>query len=215
MRKLACVLVGAMVATAVLAAPPGARKNVPPPPRLNEKEPKAKQDPRLDAIWSRIEDRLSEQGDAWFKVGDYPAVINELRFLNSEDPTDYDYATSLGWMLENVKQNDEALVVYVRYRKDNPKEPDGAFPEANFYFMRKAYARVPALLSPTITMRPHPDTYRILAHAFEKLGLYPDAVKVWKQLLADHPNTPAALLNEQKDEKKVQTQAPAAEKTGH
>jgi tetratricopeptide (TPR) repeat protein len=169
---------------------------------------KNRENARLDAIWTGVENELTAQNDAWFKVGDYPAVINSLRFLNSEDPTDYDYATSLGWMLENVTQYDEALAVYVRYRKFNSKEADAAFPEANFYFMRKVYARVPPLLVTTLDAKPHPNSYRLLAHSYEKLGLYPDAVKVWKRLIADYPSDKVAPVNEKKDELKIQKQSP-------
>ncbi len=198
--KFVWSMFGIMAAAAALATPP---KDLARAKKGND---------RMSLIWAHMESRLTQQGDIWFKTGDYPAAISSLRFLNSEDPNDYDFATSLGWMLENVNQYDEALAVYVRYRKDNPKAPDGPFPEANFYFAKKAYTRVPPLLSASLTMKPHPNSYRLLAHSYEKLGEYPDAIKVWKRLIADYPHDVAAPTNERKDEAIMQKQATTAGK---
>ena len=163
----------------------------------------------LKAIWDHIDNRLNSQTDLWFKDGFFPTCISLLRFMNAEDPTDYETATNLGWMLENVHKWDEALATYVRYRKDNPAEPDAPFPEANFYFMQKAYSKVPPLLQASIVKHPHPNSYRLLAHSYEKLGLFPDALKVWQQLVADHPEDDAAKVNMNKVEKKISSKASA------
>jgi tetratricopeptide (TPR) repeat protein len=163
-------------------------------------------DQRLQQIWRHVENRMTDQDDIWFGLGDYLACINLLRYMNSESPTDYEYATNLGWMLENVENYDQALVVYVRYRKDNTGMPDAPFPEANFYFSRKAYAKVPPLLEGSIVQKPHPNSYRLLAHSYEKLGLLPDALKVWKQLVSDHPEDGAAKVNLKKTEDRISSQ---------
>jgi len=208
MRKIAWLFVGLWTSMAAFGATPNKGHNGYDSSLKTSIKSRKRQDARVDAIWSRVENQITAQGDVWFKAGDYPAIINSERFLSSEDPADYDYATNLGWMLENIEQYDEALAVYVRYRKDNPKAPDAAFPEANFYFMRKAYARVPALLLSTMDSHPHPNSYRLLAHSYEKLGLYPDAIKVWKSLLAAHPDDRGALANQRKDERFIQKQTP-------
>lgn len=202
MNRLGWILVGLLVASAALGAPP-TKSHLNPKGKHSVRKDK---DSRVDAIWARVENRISDQTDVWFKQGDYPAAINLLRFLNSEDPASYDYAWSLGWMLENDNQYDQALVVYVRFRKDNPADKDAPFLEAYFYFMKKAYARVVPLLSPTIDLRPQRNAYSVLAHAYEKLGMLPDAVKVWKKLIADHPEDLAGPPNLRKDERLVQTQ---------
>ncbi len=161
---------------------------------------------RMQQIWRHVEDRMTDQTDIWFGIGDYLASINTLRFENKEDPADYEFATNLGWMLENVENYDQALVVYIHYRKDNAGLPDAPFPEANFYFSRRAYAKVPPLLQASINQKPHPNSYRLLAHAYEKLGLLPDALKVWKQLVADHPEDDAAKANLKKTEGRLASQ---------
>jgi len=144
-----------------------------------------KPDPkRMDAIWSAAAERIDRQNDVWFDIGDFPRVIQTLRISTGLFPTDYDYATSLGWMLENVQRWDDALAVYISYRKANPQDPDGAFPEANFYYMKKIYAKVPPLLEPSIKAKPHPNSYRILAHSYEKLKMFAESKRVWEALIA-------------------------------
>jgi tetratricopeptide (TPR) repeat protein len=199
MKKLGWILISLLAVSSAFAAPP----HLAPKGKGAVRKDK---DARVDAIWEMIENRIVAQNDLWFKVGDYPAVINLYRFLNSEDPTDYEYATNLGWMLENDNQYDQALVVYVRFHNDNPNDKDSSFPEANFYFMKKAYARVIPLLSPAIDLKPQRNAYSVLAHSYEKLGMLPDAVKVWKKLLVDYPKDLAGPPNLRKDERLVQTQ---------
>lgn len=160
---------------------------------------------RMRVINEAIHHRLSTQGDVWFEGGDYLKTIQALRAASSLDPADYEIATDLGWMLENVLKWDEALATYVRFRKENPSDPDAAYPEANFYFMKKSYLEIPALLEPTLKMArpPHANTFRILAHAYDRLGLLGDSKRVWNQLLAIDPNDEAAKTNLKRVEAKL------------
>jgi tetratricopeptide (TPR) repeat protein len=160
---------------------------------------------RVDEIWSIAQDRMVRQNDIWFDGGDYPRIIQCLRFQHAIFPSDYDVATNLGWMLENVEEWDMALAVYIEYRNQNPNDPDAPYPEAYFYFSKRAYDKIPPLLEPTLNKKPHPDpnTFRTLAHAYERLNLYTDAQRVWKAYLALAPNDAAAKANLAKVERKL------------
>jgi tetratricopeptide (TPR) repeat protein len=165
---------------------------------------------RMDAIWRAAYARMEKQNDYWFDEGDFPRIIHSLRLMNSVFPEDYEAATNLGWLLESTDQNDEALVVYIRFAKENPDNPDAAYPEANFYFMKRAYAKVPPIVEPSIKGRPpHPNSFRILAHAYEKLGMFKDSLRVWNALLALTPNDQAAKLNQRRVENKLKGEPPA------
>jgi tetratricopeptide (TPR) repeat protein len=142
---------------------------------------------RVNTIWAWVDSRLSDQISVWFDAGDYPRCTQLLRFRASADPADYFSNTDLGWMLENQENYDEALATYIKFRRNNPKMPDGPYPEANFYFLHRAYSKIPPLLEPSIAAKPHPNSYRELAHSYERLGLLPDAKRVWKKLVADYP----------------------------
>ncbi len=123
---------------------------------------------KVDAIWAAANDRMSTQIDIWFEDGDFPTVIQLLKIQQGVYPADYEIATNLGWMLENIEKYDEALATYIRYRRENPEDPDAALPEATFYHLKRAYAKVPPLLEPAIKRKPHANAYRILAQAYEK-----------------------------------------------
>lgn len=155
-------------------------------------------DPRQQAIFGAAQSRMNEQLDVWFEAGDYPRCIQLLRTQVSLDPNDYEIATNLGWLLESVDAYDEALSVYVQYRRNNPMDPDGSFPEAHFYFKRKAYAKVPALLEPSLKLGPHGNSFRILAHSYEKMGMIGDSLRVWDKFLDVAPNDPQAKANRQR-----------------
>jgi tetratricopeptide (TPR) repeat protein len=159
---------------------------------------------RLDAIWNAVDTRVSNQIDTWYKDGDYPKAIHMLVWESTYAPHDYDVATNLGWMEENVEDWDAALATYRLYLKNNPQDRDAALPEAQYYFLVKHdYAKVPALLEPTLNRKPHPNVFRILAHSYEKLKKFKDAERVWQALVAQDPKDGAAKVNLAKVEKRL------------
>lgn len=141
--------------------------------------------------------RLNQERDGWFGEGDYPAVTHNLEYVVRWTPNDYERVTDLGWMYSNMRQFDRELSVYVRFRQNNPEMADAPFPEANFLYRRDAFARVIALLRPTIDMepKPHPNNYRMLAQSYEKMGLLQEAVKVYDALLAYVPEDATSARN--------------------
>jgi tetratricopeptide (TPR) repeat protein len=153
--------------------------------------------PRLRSIWHTARLRMEKQNDRWFEEGDFPRAIQSLRLMAQIFPHDYEIATNLGWMLENVEEYDEALSAYVRYLRDNPNDPDASFPQASFYYRRKLYAKVPPLLEPSLKLgkKPHANSYRLLAHSYEKLELLKDARRVWEMMIRAYPQDRAAKAN--------------------
>lgn len=162
---------------------------------------------RMKRIWGSMMERITVQTDFWFEDGEFPRCIHLLRVQNVLDPKDYEIATNLGWMLENVQQYDEALATYVRFKIQNPNDKEAPYPEANFYFMKKAYAKVPPLLEPTLVKKPHPNTYRILAHSYERMSLLADAMRVWDSYLKLNPADGAAKANRKRVEDKMKNGA--------
>jgi tetratricopeptide (TPR) repeat protein len=158
---------------------------------------------RLDAIWAAVDDRVAQQTDIWFNDGDYPKSIHMLVFQATYEPHDYEAVTNLGWMQENVEDWDGALATYKLYWKNNPQDKDRGLPEADYLFREKRFAEVPPLLEPALKAKPHPDIFRILAHAYEKLNKLTDARRVWLQYIALAPNDGAAKRNLARVEKKL------------
>lgn len=158
---------------------------------------------RMAVIETAIHNRFVDQSDQWFEDGDFPRIIQLLWIEYEANPKDYEAATDLGYMLQNVEQYDKALAVYVRFRTENPNDPDAPWPEANFYFSKKAYAKVPPLLERSITRKPHPNSYRILAHAYDRMGLFADAKRIWETYLKRFPSDETAKAQLRKVDAKI------------
>lgn len=165
--------------------------------------PPWRQDQRSQTIWDAAHNRFVDQLDYWFEDGDYPRCIQLLRVLNDLEPANYEVATDLGWLLESTEEPDAALAIYVRFRKDNPNDPDAGLPEADFYFKKKMYAKVPPLLEEALAMKPHANVFRRLAHAYERLGLLADSKRVWTQYLAINPSDEPAKANLRRVEERI------------
>lgn len=150
---------------------------------------------RVNAIWNQMIGRFNVQNDRWFEDGDFPRNIQLLRVMNGLFPDDWEVATNLGWLLESTEEDAEALSVYVRFRMDNPTYADAPFPEANFYFRHRAFAKVPALLEPSLALKPHPNSFRILAHSYERMGMLADSRRVWETYIKLNPNDDPAKNN--------------------
>ncbi len=159
---------------------------------------------RQDAIWDEIDMQMIAFSDFWFHEGDFPKVIQVLRFRYELHPDDWEAVSDLGWMLESTDRPEEALSMYVRYRKEYPARRDAAYSETEFYFRNKAYAKVPPLVEPELSKRPHANMYRWLAHAYDKLGRFRDSIRVWDLLIGVDPSDQAAKNNRERVRKKLQ-----------
>lgn len=158
---------------------------------------------RIDAIWTAAQNRMFRQSDYWFEAGEFLRSTNLLRFLWRLDPSNYEVATDLGWMLENVARYPEALSVYKEFRLANPNDPDAAYPEANYYFMKKEFDKVPPLLEPTLAKNPHANSFRICAHSYERSGKLKESRDVWLRYLKQSPDDEMAKANLRRIEKKI------------
>lgn len=162
--------------------------------------------PRLNAVWQTAYNRMTRQNDAWFKNGDYPTIVESLRYMNQVWPDDYETATNLGWMLGNIERPSEELATYVTFRTLNPGDLDGALPEADFYFRARAFAKIPPLLERVVGKKAHPNVYRLLAHSYERMNLLSDSKRVWDVYLGLMPTDGAAIANRNRVMKKISGQ---------
>jgi len=91
----------------------------------------------------------------------------------------------------------------LRFKRQNPTDPDGALPEATFYFNRKLWAKVPPLMETAIKGKCHPNAFRILARSYEKQNMLTDAARVYKALAVRDPNDGQAKANLKRVEDKL------------
>jgi len=165
---------------------------------------------RMDSIWYAATNRMAQQSDLWYKHGSFLPCIQLLKIETTLFPYDFDSASTLGWLQGST--NDEAgeLATYVNFRRNNPGDPDGPYLEAEYYYRKKLYAKVPPLLEPLMLMNPHPhpNIYRELAHCYEDMNLLADSKRVWSALLDLAPEDSAAKQNLQRVEKKLKGEVP-------
>lgn len=176
---------------------------------MGGQEPDSK---RIDAIWDSAYNRINTQLDVWFDDGDFPKCISLLQNQYELWPKDYEVATNLGWMQENVENVDGAVRTYERYRLENPNDPDAALPEAQMYFNRarfkkdsEGFAKAIKLLEPAVGTPAHPNVYRVLASAYERTGKFEDSIRVWKVYLGKHPDDLQGQSNLKRVEKKAES----------
>ena len=148
---------------------------------------------RIGQIMQFVEDRAAMETDAWYhEEGDYPRAIQVLRFRSRLRPHDEVIDTDLIWMLGNIKYEGERLAVATRFRLENPDNPDRGLPEAQVLWEYRMYFKIPPILEADI-MRdppPHGNTFRMIGHAYSRLGFHVDALRVWNQYLKHDPDDP-------------------------
>jgi pentatricopeptide repeat protein len=141
--------------------------------------------------------------------------VQLLEFRVALFPDNYEEVTNLAWLLESMEMTDQTEAVLTEFYRQNPTMPDASFPIAHFHFRRNNYAETVRYLSPSIRMtpRPHPNTFRTLALAYERLGRLEEAIKVWDLMLSFTEDGAAvnnrARVRQKLEERKEQSTPPS------
>ena len=151
----------------------------------------------LGEILDEFTDSVLRQQDAWFQDGEFTSVTQSMRFVHAIYPKDQGTISNLGWMLSNLGRHHEAWWLYRTTRMQDPKNPELAYHEAEFLFIRRAYADVAAILqAPYLTKQPaHPNLFRMLATSYRRLQMLQDALDVYDSYLKLVPSDAAAKRN--------------------
>ena len=157
---------------------------------------------RMDTIVRAMSDRMSRQHDIWFDLGEFPKDVQLLRMEAELEPSNYDTWTNLGWMQENIKQYPDAEATYNRYRILNPNDPDRSLPIAEYWFRKRNYTEAIRQMEGDLGRKVHPNAFRIVANAYDRLKKYPDSIRVWHDYLKRAPNDLSAKANLNRVEKK-------------
>lgn len=149
--------------------------------------------------------RISAEKDSLFNDGEFPSAIQIISWEIIWRPNDYEAVTDLGWMYGNIERPDLELATYIRFKQQFPENPEAYYPEAQFYFLKRSYKNVVAILEPTLEFetKPHANSYRILAHSYERLGFYEKALETWDKYLLLDPTDDAAKANRDKVKAKL------------
>jgi len=148
-------------------------------------------------ILDAARDRMSRQNDAWYRTGEFLPIIQSQEILVAVNPKDEETWDVLIWMYQNVEMPDLQWTATRRFASANPSYIDAKYYEANFMFAKKLYAKIPALLEPLISQSPPPDpnAFRFLAHSYNRMGYYEDALRVWDVYIKIKPKDLQAIAN--------------------
>jgi tetratricopeptide (TPR) repeat protein len=181
------IMIVTLVATLALSGAPRPAK-----PKLS----------RLQIINEAMTDRMSRQHDIWFEQGEFPKDVQLLKMESELEPSNYDTWTNLGWMQENIKQYPDAEATYNRYRVLNPNDPDRSLPIAEYWFRKRNFTEAIRQIEGDLDRKVHPNAFRIVANAYDRLKKYPDSIRVWHAYLKRAPNDLSAKANLNRVEKK-------------
>ena len=150
---------------------------------------------RLDEIWDHVDNRVITQLDLWYELGEFPECVSLLKVQSAYSPDDYDICTSLGWMLENVDQMNQARDVYRAFSDRHPEVGDAIFALGFSYFNARDYDNAIKCLEPSLAKNPSPNSYRVLAKAYERKNMPKEAIRIWELELKKYPDEGTAIAN--------------------
>jgi tetratricopeptide (TPR) repeat protein len=149
---------------------------------------KAPASTRMGVINAAFDERVGQQKGFLFEEGDFPRIIHILRWQCDLDHRNYELWTDLIWMWGNIEAREDELATAVEFRTLNPDEPEAWYPEAQVHYFRRNFLKVVPLLETSIAIgRPHPNNYRLLAQAWNRLGFTKQAIRVWELMLKAYP----------------------------
>jgi tetratricopeptide (TPR) repeat protein len=158
---------------------------------------------RTQAIWDAAYNRMNQQIDVWFDDGDFPRATTLLKVQYELWPSDYEVATNLGWMHQNMQEWEDAQVVYRRYIAENPNDPDRALPMMTYHFQRRQFAEIIPWGEKYLSDKSHANMFRLLATSYERTGKLTESRAVWERYLKRAPNDGAAKRNLERVQKKI------------
>lgn len=156
------------------------------------------EDDQVNRVMRSAHERQSTQNEVWFKNGDFPRSVQNLRFMNANDPYDYEVVTSLGWLLFSTESYAEEWATYTRFERMNPEMPDGALPLGEMLFNRKVWSQIPAVLEPRLARfetKLHANNFRFLGLAYQRMGDFEQAVRVFEIAVRVHPTDANLMRN--------------------
>lgn len=144
---------------------------------------------QADGILAGVADKLWAQNDVYWHQGDYPRIIAQDRIIVQADPHFIECYTTGAWLMWSDGQDRDAEGFYKQCIGSNPGQSAAYFDYGFFLYShlhryadaQRVFARSAALPDAGVL------DMRMLAHAYEKLGQYDNAVTVWRRIKARWP----------------------------
>jgi tetratricopeptide (TPR) repeat protein len=162
----------------------------PEPAKAGLTKPKVTETGRMGEIFGAYQERIADQIDNDFEEGDFPRIINLLKVQADLDRSAYETWTDLIWMLGNVQLYDEQITTARQFRNFNPTKSEAWYPEAEIYFLKRSSLKVIPIMEEALKLpgRHDPNSFRILALSWTRLGFKTEAIRVWEAMIKQYPN---------------------------
>jgi tetratricopeptide (TPR) repeat protein len=156
---------------------------------------------QLEGIDANIAGNLFQRGDAYFDQGDYPRTVALDRIIVVADPGFLECYATGGWLMESLGRLKDAEAFYQDGIAKNPNSSYMEYSLGMFYFNTlKDYPSAVAVFQADARDPGSSDIdWKMLAHSYERIGQYQDAVAVWTEIKKRWPASPAVQYNLNKD----------------
>ncbi len=150
----------------------------------------AQQKLQANGIVSNVVDKLWNQTDAYWHEGDYPRIIALDRIITEADPQFLEAYSNGGWLMDSLGRKQDAEAYYTLGVRNNP-HAEYAYHNLGFFYFNTAHdypAAAQAFRHAVQQRDTDLNTWKMLAHSYEKAGAWDDAVAVWQQTRARYPH---------------------------
>ena len=151
---------------------------------------------QVDGITSGVVDKLWSETDVYWHHGDYYRIVDLCRLTVEAEPS-FNEAYSAGayliWSLGDPKGADDLL----EYGISRTKNKTELYADLGRHFnFTKRYDAAETYLKKAISFPDAgPVPYTQLAFSYKKRKMYPEAVKVWEQVVKKFPTFPSGPAN--------------------
>lgn len=164
---------------------------------------------QIDGICSIVAGDLWNRTDYYFDAGDYPRAIALDRVIAVAEPQFMDSYVTGAWLMDSMGDRKDAEAFYRDCVINNPRRSYGYYNLGWFYYNSlKDYPKALATFQADVkTPDADVNDWKMLAHCYEKLGNYNQALVVWKQTAKLYPTGPAVQFNLAQAEQRVKQPA--------
>lgn len=164
---------------------------------------------KLQNVLSDVRDQLWDKSDEFFHAGDYQRCIGILRLIAEIDPTDSEAYSVGAWLMYSTDKKAEGIAFLELGLKRNPKDFESYKNLGDYYFLLEDHKHAAFYYVKALEF---PDCPKILlhalAHCYEELGQFQEAVETWERAAALEPNDPVVKNNLERVKKELADRKP-------
>ena len=150
----------------------------------------AQQQIQANGIVSGAVDHLWNQTETYWHSGDYPRVVALDRIITEADPQFLEAYSNGGWLMDSLGRTQDAQAYYTLGTRNNPHAAYAYWNLGFFHFNTTHDYPAAARAFRHAVQQPDADLrdWKMLAHSYEKAGLWDAAVSTWQQTRARYPH---------------------------